>query len=129
MLFKGIIGNVLVVLIMLSSARLRGKPINRFMMNQSVIDMMASFSIVFRQFYSYEKMSDFHGLAQQLYCKLFLVNLSHIMLFGASGYNLVALSFERHSAIMNPLLYDEKKVSLNYLCTINYYDDRRRNYL
>ena len=94
------------------------------MINQCVIDMTASGLIVFDQYSSFDTALKLEGLAQLLYCKLVLTKISHTMLFGVSGYNFVALSFERYSAILNPLQYDEKKVSTLFVLMLSKYDDK-----
>ena len=107
----GIVGNLWVIAVILSSSTLRSKPINRFIINQSCLDFLASSCIFFRQYLTDLSDGPDLGFLKDAWCRLWLANVVHVFLFGGSGYNLVALSFERHSAIMNPLGYDERKVS------------------
>ena len=113
-LFLGIFSNFSVIVVMISSSKLRNKVINIFIINQSSIDLVASTCIFFRQFFSQlTDVSDF-GYMRSTWCKLWISNLVHTLLFGSSSYNLVALSFERHSAIVKPLSYDNVKVIYLY---------------
>ena len=108
----GIVGNIWVLIVMMSSSTLRSKPINMFIINQSILDFGASVCILLRQFFH-----DLHDIPdiyilRSVWCSMWLSNLVHIFMFASSGYNLVALSFERYAAIMNPLAYDEEKVNI-----------------
>ena len=93
--------------------RIRKKPMNIFILHQCVVDLLGCLAVNFRLIY--DDMSYVQHLdvtKQTLYCNIWLINIIHIVLYGVSGYNLVAMSFERHQAITKPFEYDEVKVCM-----------------
>ena len=93
--------------------QIRRKPINIFILHQSVIDLLGCLAINIRL--TINNMSYVQNQSetiQNLYCNMWMVSQIHLILFGVSGYNIVALSIERHHAITKPFQYDENKVRL-----------------
>ena len=100
----------MVIIVMLSSSKMRRKPVNIFMVNQSIIDLLASVFILLRQIFDHHYFTRIPSSVRFIYCQVFIVNLLHTLMFVSSGYNLVVLSIERYLAIMHPFSYDEEKV-------------------
>ena len=101
----GIPGNVLTMLVLLSSKSLRSKPINIFLIHQTSIDLLSCVVTIFE-----EIITDMESMVKPVVCHMFLSKISGGILFYASTYNMVFLSIERYQAIMNPLGYDSEKV-------------------
>ena len=108
---SGIVGNTFVLIVMFSSKTIRTKPINMFIINQTVLDFTASLAVMLRHIYGTMDMTYDNPTWRTVYCKIWLSNVVQILLYASSGYNLVALSVERYFAIMKPFEYDEKKVT------------------
>ena len=100
----GIPGNILAIIVFLSSAQLRRKPINLFFVHQSIIDLaVCIFNILEEAFIEFSVNGQ--GICHMITAK----TLSLIGLY-TSTYNMTALTIERHFAIVDPLQYDPEKV-------------------
>ena len=98
-----------VVIIFMSSKYLRSKPVNLFLINQSFLDMVATLIMVLH--FNLDLKWDFlHPSLQHVLCNVWNNALCYVLVFCASGYNLVALSYERFLAITKPFEYDAEKV-------------------
>ena len=101
----GIPGNVLTIVVLTSTLNLRRKPINCFLIHQSVIDSLACiFTIIELILRSYD------AAMKMILCKLFLSKTSSVVALYASTYNITALTVERYFAVTNPFNYDPNKV-------------------
>ena len=99
----GVFGNIVVMIVLLSAAQLRRKPINLFFTHQSFIDcIVCCITIV-------EEVTLVHyngpGVCHFIYSKM----LSNVTQY-ASSYNLTILTVEQHFAIVSPLQYNREKV-------------------
>ena len=100
----GIPGNILTLVVLLSSPILRDKPINLFIIHQSVIDISACiFTLI-------EECLINNGINGPVICHLFLNKYTSSCTVYVSTYNMAALTIERHFAIQDPLHYDSDKV-------------------
>ena len=89
----------------LSSCKyLRKKPINRFLIHQSVIDLIACCVTIF------EEMSAKLDLVYPVICQLFLSKICSVMILYVSTYNMTFMTIDRHFAITKPMHYRADKV-------------------
>ena len=100
----GIPGNILTIFVLCSNPSLRNKPINIFIIHQSVIDICACVFTILEEFLIQYR---FNG---QVLCHLFHTKYASGGAMTTSTYNMVALTIERHFAIVDPLHYDAEKV-------------------
>ena len=100
----GIPGNILTLVVLLNSPILRDKPINLFIIHQSVIDISACiFTLI-------EECLINNGINGPVICHLFLNKYTSSCTVYVSTYNMAALTIERYFAIQDPLHYDSDKV-------------------
>ena len=100
-------GNMMVVVVILHSRKLRRTITNKFICNQSLLDFSASFFIAFTAFFR-ESGHIPPGILRELFCRLWLTNWPLWGVFVSSTYNLVALTFERYFAILYPLRHSQR---------------------
>ena len=98
-------GNLLTIVVLCSSHELRSKPVNIFLIHQSVIDIISCCISMFE-----EVITGNASLVQPFICHVFMTKMASPMVFYASTYNMVFLSIERYLAIVNPMKYDADKV-------------------
>ena len=104
MFYIFITGNILTIVVLCSSQYLRKKPINRFLIHQSVIDLIACCVTIF------EEMAAKLNLVYPVICQLFLSKICSVMMLYVSTYNMICMTIDRHFAITDPLHYDVHKV-------------------
>ena len=106
----GIPGNILAITVLLSSHHLRNKTVNRFIINQSLIDLGSGiYTLLMESFNTMDAISN-DNIAQQLYCRLWISTYPFWVFAISSTYNLMFLTLERFLAITQPLSYDAEKV-------------------
>ena len=92
----GIINNGVVVIVFLASQHLRRRSANIIIINQCLIDGLASLFLVL-------VMIPYSGTTNSVVCKLWLSRLPVWSLLVASTYNILCLALDRHLAFMYPL--------------------------
>ena len=97
-------GNILTIVVLCSSQRLHKKPINRFLIHQSAIDLIACCVTMV------EEVSAKLSLVYPVICQLFLSKICSVMILYVSTYNMTFMTIDRHLAITKPLHYDVDKV-------------------
>nr|AKQ63061.1 orphan G-protein coupled receptor 56 [Platynereis dumerilii] len=97
----GIFGNILVCIVMFSSATLRRKITNWFIINQSLVDFAVSFFLTVQADVQGEPPHS--GIAGELYCRIWATKLFLWGFLVSSTYNLVALTIERYLAVVHPI--------------------------
>ena len=102
--FLGIPGNILTLIVLMSSLTLRQKPVNMFIIHQSFIDFTVCVLSLTERI-----VKDFN-INGQVICHLFTTTVSSQVTMYVSSYNMTALTIERHSAIIDPLHYDTERV-------------------
>ena len=135
---RGIPGNMATIFVLLSSVKLRRKPINIFMVRfdgdnikqyhyipHCIVHFLYSFHnvVVFQVHQGVidlgaclvtifeEILRDvFPTFSGPFICQVFQTKISSIFMMYASTWNLTCLTIERHLAIVNPLEYDAEKV-------------------
>ncbi len=98
----GVIGNLLVICVIISSKKLRKKFINMLIANQSCIDAVVSILLIGIATLTTSNVP-YQGIGGDIYC-LFWV--SRTFLFGlllSSTYNLVCLTLERYAEVVHPI--------------------------
>ena len=103
----GIPGNLLTLLAILTSPRMKKKPFNLLLVNQSVIDLCYCICGVLNQVIQPEFPPNRNGI---LICKIWSSTYIFWALTSNSNYNLVIIAIERFLATLNPLKYDEERV-------------------
>ena len=97
----GVAGNSLVASVLLYFKAMRKSLTNTFIINQCCIDGSASLCIILSVY-----IRDVHwissSLGQELFCRLWLTNMPIWGIFVSSTYNMVAVTFERYSALVYP---------------------------
>ena len=101
----GIPGNVMTMVVLLSSAKLRKKPINVILIHQSCIDMIVCMLVI-----TEELLDTSDDTIIPVICHLFLSRITSGITLLTSSFNMTLLSIERQFAIVNPLQYDPWKV-------------------
>ena len=105
----GIPGNMLTIIVIVSSKNLRTKPVNCFIINQACIDICTGgVSLLVERFNQVDVVTG--DLAQEIYCRLWVSTYPLWTFALASTYNLTFLTIERFLAITRPMTYDPDKV-------------------
>ena len=108
----GFPGNILTIVVLMSSAKLREKTINMILVPQAVIDSIVCLASLLEEFMAEYSL---HNLAKPFICHYIATkNISAFSMY-ASSYNVVLLSIERCYAILKPLDYDSEKVKRRLL--------------
>ncbi|ELU05602.1 hypothetical protein CAPTEDRAFT_74399, partial [Capitella teleta] len=100
----GILGNLFVLLVMLRFKDLRETVTNLFIINQSLIDLAASFFIIATSLLRDEDAVP-RGLAREIFCRAWLTNFPVWAMLVSSTYNLMVVTYERYFAIVHPLKF------------------------
>ena len=105
----GLPGNLLTVVVILYSSRMRKKPFNMFIIHQSCIDFLSCLVTLLLQFYNSTAHVSESGA--DIYCRIWVSTSLQWILMLCSSYNLTAMSIERHQAITKPLKHDDQNVN------------------
>ena len=92
----GILGNGFVVFVMFASRHLRRRSANMIIINQSIIDGLASLFLI-------AITVPYVGVPTTMVCKFWLNRLPLWCLLISSTYNILCLALDRHLAILHPL--------------------------
>lgn len=98
----GISGNFIVFVVLISSKDLRSKFTNQYILNQSVIDLLTSISMIIFSYVTY-KYEGPVGLVGDLFCRLWDSRFILWALIHSSTYNLLAITFERYLGIVHTM--------------------------
>jgi len=99
----GLVGNSIVVLVMHRYRKLFVNMKTAYVINQSVLDAVASGMLIPASLFRAELLPRMDGVAAELFCRLWLTQILLWGLIISSTYNLMAISFERYVAITHPL--------------------------
>ena len=99
----GFIGNVFVVIVMLSSPSVRKKIPNMYIIHQSVIDALVSVALMGTA--RIPPSPSYHGILGYLDCLVWQSKLILWVLLLCSTYNLVVLTIERYIEIVFPIYH------------------------
>ena len=92
----GMVDNGIIIVVMLASHHLRRRLANIIIVNQSIIDGLASFFLIL-------VMVPYVGVPSPTVCKIWLNRLPLWCLLISSTYNILCLASDRHLAIIYPL--------------------------
>ena len=101
----GIPGNIATIIILGSSARLRRKPVNCFLIHQSAVDLWICVMAI-----TEAVLNEFDIPPIPLVCHILSTKWTSSMGLVVSTYNLTFMIIERSFAIVDPFKYDSKKV-------------------
>ena len=101
----GIPGNIATLIVLLSSAKLRRKPINCFLIHQSAVDLWVCIWVMIESVLNAKSPTPIPGV-----CHLISTKWTSSMGLVVSTYNLTFMIIERSIAIVYPFHYDNKKV-------------------
>jgi hypothetical protein len=99
----GLTGNAFVVVVMLWSKNMRKNITATYLINQSVIDALASLFLVLQLLLTSRAGKDFGTFKDELYCRLWISRDFLWSLFMTSSINLIAITLERLVATWKPL--------------------------
>ena len=105
----GLPGNFLSIIVLGSNREIRMKPVNMFMIHQSLIDFCACLVLLLTKMYNNIDIVSSHA-AKVVLCRFWVTNVMYWGIAFVSGNNLVCLTMERFWATKNPLGYDASKV-------------------
>ena len=107
----GLPGNVFTIVVLLSSATIRHKPVNIFIIHQSIIDFLACLTTILVTKYNPITVHYFgQGSGETFLCTMWVTRSLMWACFSASGYNLMFLTLERCWAITKPFQYNHAAV-------------------
>lgn len=103
----GITGNGIVLFVFMRTKKMKVRLSNYFIINQSLIDFMASVSLLVSSYLEHHftktpKLYAWPEIPRMIFCKFFAHGIYLWVLFLASTYNLVALSLERYMSVLHP---------------------------
>ena len=102
----GIPGNIVTLIAILTSPKMRAKPFNILIVHQSWIDLFACVCAFLVQIVE----PGYTGIIGHMVCQIWSSMYLLWVFFVASSYNLTAIAIERYLAITRPLQYDEESV-------------------
>ena len=105
----GLPGNLLAIIVMTSSAEIRRKPVNMFMIHQSVIDFCACLILMLTKMYDSIEITH-SPTSQVVLCRIWVTNNAMWGVVFCSGNNLMFLTLERFWATKKPLQYNTDAV-------------------
>ncbi len=98
----GLVGNAMVVAILLGFKSLRKKMTNVFIVNQSILDFLTATTLLLTTLIEYDGRY-LSGLADEIYCRMWLGKVPLWSFLMSSSYNLVALTLERYFKVVYPI--------------------------
>ena len=99
----GILGNLLVIVVILNFRAMHLKNVNVLVLNQSIIDMLASVLIIAQT--HIDKGTHLEGVWGDIVCRFWL---NSILLWGlmlSSNINILSITLERYLAVVHPIRY------------------------
>ena len=102
----GIPGNLITIIIIVNSKKLRCKPINMILAHQSFVDIMVCIVTIVEEIAGNYVVNP----AIPFFCHYILTKTTKTVCCFTSTYNITVLSVERYLAIIDPLNYDTDKV-------------------
>ncbi len=99
----GIVDNLLVIAVFFMSVKLRQRTTCLFLINQSLIDCLASVSLLLEPFIKFQPY--ILGFWGEMVCRFWLSSLIYWSLVTASTFNLCAVSIETYLAIVRPITH------------------------
>ena len=116
----GLAGNVFVISVIFSYKGMKKSLTNTFIISQSFVDATVAFFLLLTT--AVEDDGEVKsGLADQMFCRLWLTKMPLWGMLVTSTYNLVGLTFERYAAIVYPIWHKNnfskiKKIKCFFYC-------------
>ena len=105
----GLPGNLFTIFVLLSSSKIRSKPVNIFIIHQSIIDTMVCIvTILVTRYNGVHYFSS--DLGEIFLCTVWYTRSVMWACIQCSGYNLMFLTLERFWAVTKPFQYNQEKV-------------------
>ena len=103
----GIVGNLLVIVVILSFATMKKWFTNILILNQSAVDLVASGLMLMLAVRPTARIPEhrLERVADQLICRLWYKTSPLWGVLVASSYNLIAIACERYFAVVHPIIY------------------------
>ena len=102
----GLLDNLLVILVIFNYTTMRKKMTNIFIINQSIIDAVASFFIIMQGTIEVDGYDMTRGtIHDEFVCHVWLARVPLWSMLMSSTYNLVCLTFERYLEIVHPVYH------------------------
>lgn len=98
----GMADNIMVLVVILSLAKMRKKLTSLFIINQSVVDALTAVFLLMTTILPADGRV-YRTLADDLYCRLWVTRLPLWLCIHCSTYNLVALTLERYLSVVHPI--------------------------
>ncbi|KAK2154720.1 hypothetical protein LSH36_259g01011 [Paralvinella palmiformis] len=98
----GLVGNIFVVIVILSGTKMRKQLTNTYIINQSVMDTLVSLFLILTTVFE-DDSSKFSTFVDEMFCKFWLTKLWLWSAIVSSTYNLLALTMERYLAVVYPI--------------------------
>ncbi|ELU05601.1 hypothetical protein CAPTEDRAFT_107711 [Capitella teleta] len=103
----GITGNLLIVVVMVTSKHLLKSVTNVLIVNQSALDFTASIMIILSTFFRGID-SESSTLSKEIFCRVWQTNMFVWGIFMSSTYNLVVITLERYLTIVYPFKFSHR---------------------
>ena len=101
----GVVGNLLVVIVIFNFTEMRKRVTNVFIINQSLLDLLASILIIATHATYFTEKYDMSGPNAAAMCALWVSQFPLWAAFMASTYNLLAMTVERYFKVVHPILH------------------------
>ena len=92
----GLFGNSMVLIVIVTSKRMKKYLINLYLINQSAIDLLGSVFLIAASTNRYDSSGHDTGIWGQLYCRVWEMRVPMWSMFLSSTYNLLAMTLERY---------------------------------
>ena len=103
----GLVGNIFVVIVILSTSSMRKQFTNAYIINQSLVDGVVSLFLVLTTAFEGDGRR-YDSILDELFCRLWLTKLGLWGFLVSSSYNILALTLERYLAVVHPIWHKMK---------------------
>ncbi|KAI0212914.1 hypothetical protein LSAT2_002115 [Lamellibrachia satsuma] len=101
----GVLGNLIVIVVIFRFTNLAKKVTSMYIINQSLIDLVAAVLVLLAAFIDIRFMPADDGALAQIYCRVWLTQTLQWGFIRSSTVNLMCLSIERYIAVVHPIRY------------------------
>ncbi|KAK2138693.1 hypothetical protein LSH36_2587g00000 [Paralvinella palmiformis] len=103
----GLVGNIFVVIVILSGTKMRKQLTNTYIINQSIMDTLVSLFLILTTVFE-DHSGKFNTFLDDMFCKFWLTKMWLWSAIVSSTYNLLALTMERYLAVVYPIWHKTK---------------------
>ncbi len=102
----GVAGNSFAIFVLARSESMRKKLVNVYLINKSVIDLVASVLLILIGYYKNNStVKTFSGTSAHFFCRIIATRYPLWAMFASSTWNLVLVNFERYLSIAYPIFH------------------------